>query len=135
MYLVDTNIWLERLLDQERAAEVGKFLAKTPASELLMTDFTFHSIAVILSRLSQRSVLLQFVEDVFVQGGVGLVSVPPDAMPRVVAVMERFNLDFDDAYQYVASERSDTMLISLDGDFDRTERGRRSPADILGSAP
>lgn len=26
MYLVDTNIWLERLLDQERSAEVGRFL-------------------------------------------------------------------------------------------------------------
>lgn len=27
MYLVDTNIWLERLLDQERSAEVGRFLS------------------------------------------------------------------------------------------------------------
>jgi hypothetical protein len=25
MYLVDTNIWLERLLDQERSEEVGQF--------------------------------------------------------------------------------------------------------------
>ena len=26
MYLVDTNIWLERLLDQEKSEEVGNFL-------------------------------------------------------------------------------------------------------------
>lgn len=26
MYLVDTNIWLERLLDEDIAAEVGEFL-------------------------------------------------------------------------------------------------------------
>jgi len=27
MYLVDTNIWLERLLDQEKSEEVGEFPA------------------------------------------------------------------------------------------------------------
>jgi len=27
MYLVDTNIWLERLLDQEKSDEVGEFLS------------------------------------------------------------------------------------------------------------
>ncbi len=26
MHLVDTNVWLERLLDQERSEEVGRFL-------------------------------------------------------------------------------------------------------------
>lgn len=26
MYLVDTNVWLERLLDQARSDEVGQFL-------------------------------------------------------------------------------------------------------------
>jgi len=25
MYLIDTNVWLERLLDQDRADEVAKF--------------------------------------------------------------------------------------------------------------
>ncbi len=34
MYLVDTNIWLERLLDQERSAEVGQFLSRIPADRL-----------------------------------------------------------------------------------------------------
>ena len=30
MYLVDTNIWLERLLEQERSEEVAKFLNSIP---------------------------------------------------------------------------------------------------------
>lgn len=30
MYLVDTNIWLERLLDQERSDEVARFLDHVP---------------------------------------------------------------------------------------------------------
>jgi len=34
MYLVDTNVWLERLLSQERSDEVGQFLAHVPGHEL-----------------------------------------------------------------------------------------------------
>lgn len=43
-----------------------------------MSDFTLHSIGIILNRLGQRTVLLQLVNDVFVQGGVTLVSVHLD---------------------------------------------------------
>ena len=68
MYLVDTNVWLERLLDQERSAEVGQFLSRIPADRLLMSDFTLHSIGIILTRLGQGEVLLRFVDDVFVAG-------------------------------------------------------------------
>ncbi len=45
--------------------------------------------------------------------------------------MRRFNLDFDDAYQYVAAKRNDLLLVSLDADFDRTDLGRKTPADLL----
>ena len=131
MYLLDTNIWLERLLDQERSAEVGRFLSQMPTDRLLMSDFTLHSIGVILDRLGQRAVLSQFVDDVFMEGGVALVSVQPEAMHHLVTAMERFDLDFDDAYQYVASEQAGAVIISFDGDFDRTDRQRQTPADIL----
>jgi predicted nucleic acid-binding protein len=131
MYLVDTNIWLERLLDQERSAEVGEFLAQTPTDRLLVTDFTLHSIGVILARLDRGGVLLQLVDDVFVEGGVRLAAVQPEGMHRVMAVMERFGLDFDDAYQYVAAEQAEAMIVSFDGDFDCTDHKRRTPVEIL----
>jgi predicted nucleic acid-binding protein len=131
MYLVDTNIWLERLLDQERATEVGEFLTLMSTEDLLMSDFSLHSIGVILDRLGQRAILSQFVDDLFVRGGVTQVSVHPEDMIHLVEVMDRFNLDFDDAYQYVAAEQSAAVIVSLDGDFDRTERGRQTPAQVL----
>ena len=131
MYLVDTNVWLERLLDQARSGEVGQFLDAIASDELLMSDFTLHSIGIILDRLGRRSALPQFVDDLFVHGEVTLVSVPPEGMGELVTQMDRSNLDFDDAYQYVAAERSTAILVSFDGDFDRTERGRRLPIDIL----
>lgn len=52
-------------------------------------------------------------------------------MEAVIDVAQRFGLDFDDAYQYVASEEQGLSLISFDADFDRTTRGRKTPAVIL----
>jgi predicted nucleic acid-binding protein len=60
-YLLDTNIWLERMLDQERAAEVAELLAHVPTDQLCLTDFTLHSIGVILTRLKQPQAFVQFV--------------------------------------------------------------------------
>jgi predicted nucleic acid-binding protein len=131
MYLVDTNIWLERLPDQTRSTEVGRFLAEVSTDQLLMSDFTLHSIGIVLDRLKQRAVLPQFVNDVFLHGGVTLVSVPPEAMHCVVTAMDRYNLDFDDAYQYVAAGLSDAVIVSFDSDFDRTDRRRQGPVDVL----
>jgi predicted nucleic acid-binding protein len=108
MYLVDTNVWLERLLDQERSAEVGQFLSAIASDELLMSDFSLHSIGIILDRLGQRGTLPQFVNDLFVDGQVTLVAVPPQAMGHLVARMEQFSLDFDDAYQNENRQLEDT---------------------------
>lgn len=131
MYLVDTNVWLERLLDQARSEEVGQFLRMIASDELLMSDFALHSIGIILDRLGQRNTFPQFVDDLFSGGNVTLVSVPPQEMEYLISQMDRFNLDFDDAYQYLAAEQSNATLVSFDGDFDRTERGRQAPADVL----
>ena len=134
MYLVDTNIWLERLLDQERSAEVGRFLDTTATEQLLMSDFTLHSIGLILTRLGRGEVLLRFVDDVFVTGGVTLASLQPEFIHQVVGAMDRFKLDFDDAYQYLAAEQAQAVIVSYDDDFDRIVRGRTTPAQVLNSA-
>lgn len=131
MYLLDTNIWLERLLEQERSQEVGRLLSVLPSDQIIMTDFTLHSIGVILGRLGSAHVLAPFVEDIFIRGAVRLASVPPASMNRVVAAMQEYRVDFDDAYQYVAAEREDVQIVSYDKDLDRTNRKRMTPAEIL----
>ena len=72
-----------------------------------------------------------FVQDVFTDGDVVLIHLEPEDTGCLVQVMEQFNLDFDDAYQYVAAERYNLSIVSFDSDFDRTELGRRTPAEIL----
>lgn len=131
MYLVDTNVWLERLLDQERAEDIRRFLDDTPSERLFITDFAFHSIGVVMSKLNRMEALLRFVQDAFMDGAVELVHLKPEDTQRIASVIKQFNLDFDDAYQYVAAEKHDLTIVSFDSDFDRTERGKKTPAEVL----
>jgi hypothetical protein len=128
-------VWLERLLDQERSEEVGRFLDQTPPAQYCLTEFAFYSIGITLIRLSKKDLLLKFARDTISDLTVLLVRLGPEDIERVVAATERFKLDFDDAYQYVAAEKHNLTLVSFDADFDRTDRGRTTPADILGEPP
>ena len=48
MYLLDTNILLELLLNQKKADEVERLLLETPPEMLSVSEFTIDSIGVIL---------------------------------------------------------------------------------------
>lgn len=125
MFLLDTNIWLERLLGQGQAEVVAELLDTLSPSDMCMTDFTLHSIGVICNRLNQR------VDDVLIDAGVVLVSIPANQMKRVVKIIDLFRLDFDDAYQYVAAELEKATIVSFDQDFDKTEQRRLTPMQVL----
>jgi predicted nucleic acid-binding protein len=131
MYLVDTNVWLERFLDQAQAEQVRNFLDSVPSDELCLTDFALHSIGVVLTRLGKPQVFVQFVQDTLLDGAVSLVGLDAEDMEELVTIMERHRLDFDDAYQYRAAEKFGLELVSFDSDLDRAPLGRKTPAQVL----
>ncbi|MCR4292124.1 MAG: PIN domain-containing protein [Candidatus Kuenenia sp.] len=131
MYLLDTNIFIEILLEQEKSEDVKKFLAIHDPCELYITEFSFYSIGIILLRLRQKEIFQKFINDTFYDSEINLVHLKPLEMEQLVNIAERFNLDFDEAYQYVAAEKYGLTLVSFDTDFDRTERGRKTPAEII----
>ena len=102
MFLIDTNVWLEHLLGQTKSDDVRHFLGKVTSNELFITDFTFHSIGLILSRLHHFETFQQFIKDTFVDAEVSLLHLKPEEIEQVLQIIKAFKLDFDDAYQYVA---------------------------------
>lgn len=40
-----------------------------------MTDFGFHSIEIVLTKLNRMKALLRFVQDTFVEGGMRILSI------------------------------------------------------------
>ncbi len=127
MYLVDTNIWLERLLDQEKSDEVGEFLSVVHSDMMGITDFSLHSIGVITTRLKRPDIFTAFVNDTCIEGAVNIISLVPEDLEKLVHSMALFNLDFDDAYQYTAADEYGYVLVSFDTDFDRTPLQRMTP--------
>ena len=131
MYLLDTNIILELLLDQENADEVEQFLRNISPQSLHLSEFSLYSLGVILIRRNMHNLFVQSIDDLLITGGIRQVRLELEDIPNLVNISQRFNLDFDDAYQYVAAEKYDLIIVSFDRDFDRTERGKRIPSQVL----
>jgi len=130
MYLLDSNIFLELLLNQDKADEVEQFLRTKPKEKLYISEFSLYSIAIVLFHRKLFETFMRFLNDLIVAGGVRLLRLSVQDMEEVAAIALRFNLDFDDAYQHVAAEKLSLEIVSFDSDFDRTEKGRKTPAQL-----
>lgn len=130
VYLLDTNIFLELLLKQDESASVQVLLSNKDPADLYISDLAFHSIGIILYQKHSAHLFSLFVQDLFGEGGITILKLGSEDMQRLEQVAAAFQLDFDDAYQYVVAEKFDLMLISFDTDFDRTDRNRIIPANI-----
>jgi len=131
VYLLDTSIILELLLDQEKADDVEQLLRETQSGRLHLTEFTLYSLGIILTRRKLQDTFLQALDELLGTGTVRLVRLLVRDMKAVVDASRRFNLDFDDAYQYAAAEKRSLEIVSFHRDFDRTPRGRKTPTEIL----
>lgn len=129
MYLADTNIFLEALLEQNRAAEVHLFFQSTDLDQICMTDLSLHSIGIILFRLKKFVLFISFLNDMVIDG-IGTLSLKPTELQTLDLVVQKFNLDFDDAYQYAVAKKHNLQLISFDTDFDKTDLKRKAPAEV-----
>jgi len=131
IYLVDTNVWLEELLEQRNAPEVRNLLANTDPRFFALTEFSFYSIGIILEQHGQMEAFEDFLSDLVIDSGVAKIRLDTIDVKEVLHIRKKFKLDFDDAYQYVAAKKHGLTLISFDSDFDRTDLKRKTPAQIL----
>ena len=130
-YLVDTNVWLERLLDQDKSKIVETFLEITPVSQIFISDFALHSIGVILSRLKKPVVFEKFLSDLFINGKIERLSLNTLDLFDVLVNIKKFNLDFDDSYQLTIAQKYDLIVVTFDKDFNSIGINRISPEELL----
>ena len=131
-YLVDTNVWLERLLDQEKSVMAAKFFDLIPTDSLFVSDFSIHSIGVILSRLKKYYIFETFINDLFKSGQIELLSLDPVDLLDVIDKIQKYKFDFDDAYQFSVAQKYDLTIITFDKDFNAKGIKKKSPDDIVG---
>jgi len=116
MFLLDTNIFLEILLKQDKKEDCKKFL-DDHIGNLNITDFSLHSIGVILFRYGKEEIFQKFIEDVL--PNTRLLALPVERYREVVSVRKSLDLDFDDAYQYNMAKYYGLKVVTMDRDFQK----------------
>jgi len=116
VFLVDTNVFLEILLRQQKKEKCKEFLNNN-IGKLNITDFSLHSIGVILFRYDRKGIFEKFVKDITLK--VKLLTLPIELYKEIIKANKVLNLDFDDAYQYRTAKHYGLKVVTMDKDFER----------------
>ena len=114
MYLLDINIFLEILLKQEKSEECKKFLIKN-YNKIFISDFSLHSIGVILFKIKKHTIFQEFLEDIISK--IQVLNYPPQAYLTLIKSAKSYDLDFDDLYQYSIAKYYDLQIVTMDTDY------------------
>jgi predicted nucleic acid-binding protein len=115
MYLVDTNIFLEILLNDPNRETCETFLDAN-IYNLYISDFSLHSIGVILFGRNKSESYKRFVCDVMPR--ITLVTIPTSFYLCLINSRATYHFDFDDAYQYCVAKYQGLILKTQDHHFD-----------------
>ncbi len=132
MILLDTNIFLEMFLKQDRAAQCERLLNRISEGELeaVVTRFSVHAVEAILGKAETVSIFLRNLER-----SSGLVVYDTGNTDEIATtiVQRKTKLDFDDALQYfVAKKLAVDYIVSFDRHFDGLDIERTEPSVLLG---
>jgi predicted nucleic acid-binding protein len=131
VFLIDTNIWIQLVRQRDLADDVNRFLAGVPVHRLFTTIFSVHGIGIVMDRHAMIDRYAAFLTKLAIGSDLAVISISIEDSRRIADAAISHGLDFDDAYQYAAAEMNNLHLVSLDADFDRTPRGRLTPAAAL----
>jgi predicted nucleic acid-binding protein len=118
-YLVDTNVFLEILLNQNGRRKCETFLQGEKGAAWI-SDFTLHSIGVLLFRQKRPELFDKFTADTL--PGLTILSLSETGYSRLAEVNKRYGLDFDDAYQFSVARENNLAVATQDKDFQRVQR-------------
>jgi uncharacterized protein len=116
IYLVDTNVFLEILLNQSGRRKCETFLQDEQGAAWI-SDFTLHSIGVLLFRQKRPDLFDKFAADTLPQ--FTILSLSESGYSKLTAFNTLHSLDFDDAYQFAVAEENHLAIATQDNDFQR----------------
>ncbi|MGC9353430.1 MAG: type II toxin-antitoxin system VapC family toxin [Mariniphaga sp.] len=118
-YLIDTNIFLEILLEQDKKEKCKLFLVEN-YGKIVLSEFSLHSIGVILFRNQKYNIFNSFVNDVV--PNIKVASLEESEYSKLEEFAVRYNLDFDDSFQAALSEELNLTIVTMDKDFERIKK-------------
>lgn len=120
MYLFDTNIFLEILLDQEKAGLCRASLEGVNEQRRgWVTSFSLHAIEVILERAGRLEIVRRFLTDLSQDRLFSRYETTTEEELEIARLAPKLSLDFDDTLQYYVAKKRNLSLVTLDRDFRR----------------
>ena len=132
MYLIDTNIFLEFLLGQNRKDECVALFNKVISGILKanVSRFSIYSIEIALSRNRKTDALKNFLAILRNSRGLKLLYTDYRDDEQIIELMKVYKLDFDDALHCYLCNIYNLKIISYDKHFDKTPIKRLEPSEI-----
>jgi len=130
MYLVDTNIFLEVLLSRGKKEECKKILRtlRDGRKSAIVTDFSIHSIIVIMDSLGRLEALKTFLLSLLAYKGLHIYNTTITDEVKAIEITNKQKLSMDDAIQYASALSTNAeAIISLDRHFDNLKIPRIEP--------
>ena len=118
-FLFDTNIFLEVLLGQEKKESCKKLLVDF-AGIIFLSEFSVHSIGVILFKQKKFTFFDNFISDIANNGKI--ISLPLKKYPQISIIAQKYQLDFDDSIQTAIAIEHKLGIITIDSDFNKAAK-------------
>jgi predicted nucleic acid-binding protein len=80
-----------------------------------ISDFTLHSIGVILFKQKEEKLFLKFISDTLSK--IPLISLPKNKYRNITNITKKYKFDFDDSYHYSVCKYFGWKLVTMDFDF------------------
>ena len=94
MYLLDTNIFLEILLQREKSEAAKHLFIANASKDLFMTDFSLHSLGVFLFQRNRQEAYVRFVKDVIIQAGIAAIGIRLTRASRSARILQKVPFGF-----------------------------------------
>ncbi|MBI2597738.1 MAG: type II toxin-antitoxin system VapC family toxin [Candidatus Diapherotrites archaeon] len=120
MYFVDTNVFLEWFLGRKNAKDCELFFEKIVSGKIISicSRFSIYSILIHITNRDNVEKAKKFLEFINSNDNLIVVNTGVSDDLKILELVEKSGLDFDDALQdYVATESNCEAIITFDADF------------------
>ena len=134
MYLIDANVFVEILDERANVTTACNLLSKVEKREIeaITTGFAIHSVELYFLRHGKNKELSNFLHYLATLDNLYVYHTLLTDELKIIQLIGKTGLDFDDAIQYYAAKLFDAeAIISFDKDFDGLDIPRKEPTDII----
>lgn len=133
MYFIDTNIFLELILNQSQAGPCRELFKKIENGlDCACSHFSIYSICINLERKKMGRQARVFLEYLLSLENLRITNLSVEDDLQILETAKNTGLDFDDSLQYVVSQQAGCeKIITFDTDYEKAGIATLRPSEVL----